>query len=196
MLAPGPAAQRVAVIGCGPVGLMAVFAARRLARFTGTIIAVDSVKERLDLALKMGATAAVDLGAVGGGLSAAEAVRAAAGGDIQVALEVVGAESAVRLAFDVLRPGGTLSSVGVCTSKVFPFSPTEAYNKNLTLRTGRCPARSLMPGILDHLAADPSLSGVLQEIITHRIALDDIVQGYKRFEARTEGCVKTVIEFK
>jgi threonine dehydrogenase-like Zn-dependent dehydrogenase len=58
--------------------------------------------------------------------------------------QVVGAASALRLAFDALRPAGVLSSVGVHTCPTFPWSPVEAYDKNLTFKAGRCPARTYM----------------------------------------------------
>ena len=44
-------------------------------------------------------------------------------------LELVGSPAALRLAFDALRPGGVLSSVGCHTAQTFPFTPVEAYNK-------------------------------------------------------------------
>ena len=46
-------------------------------------------------------------------------------------LELVGSSAALRLAFDALRPMGSLSSVGVHTEPAFPFSPVDGYNKNI-----------------------------------------------------------------
>jgi hypothetical protein len=46
-------------------------------------------------------------------------------------------------------PTGVISSVGVHTAPAFPFTPVEAYDKNVTLRCGRCPARAYMPRLLD-----------------------------------------------
>lgn len=46
-------------------------------------------------------------------------------------LELVGSGAALRLAFDALRPMGSLSSVGVHTDASFPFSPQDGYNKNI-----------------------------------------------------------------
>ncbi len=56
-------------------------------------------------------------------------------------MELVGLPAAQKLAFDVLRPGGVLATVGCHCSEQFAFSPVAAYDKNLTYRTGRCPAR-------------------------------------------------------
>ena len=44
---------------------------------------------------------------------------------------MVGSASALRLAFDALRPMGSLSSVGVHTDAAFPFGPQDGYNKNI-----------------------------------------------------------------
>ena len=63
---------------------------------------------------------------------------------VDAVLEVVGSPEATRLAFDLVRAGGIVSAVGVHTEAQFAFSPVEAYDKNLTYRAGRCPAR--LPG--------------------------------------------------
>jgi threonine dehydrogenase-like Zn-dependent dehydrogenase len=60
-----------------------------------------------------------------------QAVQAATEGrGADVVLELVGASSALQLAFQLLRPAGMLSSVGVHTSPAFPFTPVDGYNKN------------------------------------------------------------------
>ena len=82
-------------------------------------------------------------------------------------MEVVGLPAAQRLAFGLLRPGGTLASIGCHSEPRFAFSPGDAYDKNLIYRTGRCPARQLMPKLARELAQpaagprlvrDPSIS--------------------------------------
>lgn len=92
------------------------------------VIAVDGVPSRRQLAERFGA-AAVEPAA------AADAVQSATSGrGADVVLEVVGSNPALQLALELLRPGGTLSSVGVHTEASFPFSPVDGYNKNLTYR--------------------------------------------------------------
>lgn len=99
------------------------------------VFAVDSIPERLAMASSIGADT---LDVSGGSEGVVAAVRAATEGrGADVALEVVGASSALRLAFDVLRPMGTLSSVGVHTYSTFPWSPVEAYDKNIKFQAGR-----------------------------------------------------------
>jgi 2-desacetyl-2-hydroxyethyl bacteriochlorophyllide A dehydrogenase len=176
--------KTVAVLGCGPVGLMAVFAALHLG--AESVLALDSVDERLDLAQRLGATV-VDIE----GRSPAQVIAENSEGlGFEVVLEAVGSAAASRLAFDLVVPGGTISAVGVHTEPRFPFSPTEAYDKNLTYRIGRCPARHFLPQVLAILSEsrfDPTL------IISHRLPLTDGVRAYRMFADRSDGCTKVVL---
>jgi len=168
--------KTVAVIGCGPVGLMAVVAARELG--ADQVFAVDRVAERLALAASFGAEP--------------QHVRATLPASVDVVLEAVGSAEATRLGFDMLRPGGTLSAVGVHTETHFAFSPGEAYDKNLTYRAGRAPVRAYM----ERLAAlVRERRHDLASIISHRIPLAEAPRAYELFDQKLDGCTKVVIEF-
>jgi threonine dehydrogenase-like Zn-dependent dehydrogenase len=173
------------VLGCGPVGLMAVAVCRR--RGADRVFAVDSVPERLALAERLGAEPlAFDR------LDPLEAVReATAGRGADAVLEVVGSPEATRLAVDLVRPGGTIAAVGVHTEEHFAFPPGEAYDKNLTYRAGRCPARRYLEPLLASLAAD---SAGLDAVWTHRMPLAEAAEAYELFDARRDGCVKVLLE--
>lgn len=179
--APG---RTVAVIGCGPVGLMAVIGARELG--ADRVFAVDRVAERLELARQYGATpingAEVDV--------VAELRDRTDGRGVDAALEAVGNDSAARLAYHLVRAGGTISTVGVHTSDRLSFSPVEAYDKNLTYRIGRCPARSLMD---ETLALIGTGRYDLSRIISHRLPLAEGVAGYQMFDRKEDGCTKIVL---
>ena len=116
-------------------------------------------------------------------------------------IEAVGAPSALSLAFALLRPGGTLSSCGVHTSDAFPFPPGAAYDKNVTYRSGRCPARSLMPLAAcvmrvwkARAAADPAGCPPLRRLIfTHRLPLGKAARAYDVFAGRKDGVVKVAL---
>jgi threonine dehydrogenase-like Zn-dependent dehydrogenase len=173
-----------AVIGCGPVGLFAILGARELG--AERIFAIDVVGERLALAERFGASA-IDARA----FDPKEILKEATGGrGADAALEAVGSPEATRLAMDLLRPGGIISAVGVHTEAAFAFSPTEAYDKNLTYRAGRCPARvyidRLMPLVVRRKYD-------LSSIISHRMPLSDGPEGYRIFEKKLQGCTKVVL---
>lgn len=172
------------VVGCGPVGLSAVASA---AQRGTSLFAVDSVPERLAIAKRLGARVLDhrrdDVAAI---------VREATGGrGADGVMELVGASEAMKLALDIVRPGGVISSVGVHTASVFPFSPSQAYDKNLTYRTGRCPARSIMKRLLSEI-----VSGRFQTppVITHSGGLADGPRLFRLFDRKEDGCVKAVLK--
>jgi threonine dehydrogenase-like Zn-dependent dehydrogenase len=174
-----------AVIGCGPVGLMAIIGARELG--ADRIYAIDTVSNRLAKAREFGAipldSAVMD---VKGQLLQATQGRGADG-----TLEAVGSRSAVRLAFDLVRPGGVVSSVGVCNDANLAFSPVEAYDRNLTYRIGRCPARLMMDQLVPMVQKKKY---DVASIFTHRMALEEGRKGYEIFAGRKDNCLKVLLE--
>jgi threonine dehydrogenase-like Zn-dependent dehydrogenase len=185
MLAGVDAEGTYAVVGCGPVGLMAILAARELG--ARRIYALDTVDERLGFAARLGAT---PIDARRG--SPTSVLKEATGGrGADAVLEAVGSPEAGRIAWNLVRPGGTIAAVGVHHEAAFPFSPAAAYDRNLTYRIGRCPARSLMEGLIPlalRRAAD------LNALVTHRVPLSGGTEAYAMFDARRDGCIKVALE--
>jgi threonine dehydrogenase-like Zn-dependent dehydrogenase len=72
-----------------------------------------------------------------------------------------------------------------------PCSPQDAYNKNLRLSAGRCPARAVMARLLPLVRAKKFDCTF---VITHRLPLSDGVRGYDIFARRAEGCIKVVLD--
>lgn len=173
------------VLGCGPVGLMAVVASRE--RGARNLLAVDSLSPRLDLARKLGGRA-VHL-TEESPLAVVQALSDGRGAD--AVMEAVGSPQAGRLALDLVRPGGIISTAGVHTAAEMPFSPVEAYDRNLTYRSGRCPARFYMDRLLPMVR---ERRYPLREVISHRLPLSQGVEGYRLFAAREDGCTKVVLE--
>jgi threonine dehydrogenase-like Zn-dependent dehydrogenase len=120
-----PLSEAVVVcLGCGPVGVCAVLTAKVLG--AGTVYAVDSVDDRLEEARKMGAVPlnlnTDDIPAI---------VKSMTGGrGADAVVESVGNQSALKLAFDVVRACGIISSIGFHQSEL-PFTGFEAYSKNI-----------------------------------------------------------------
>uniref|UniRef100_A0A7S2WB73 Enoyl reductase (ER) domain-containing protein n=1 Tax=Mucochytrium quahogii TaxID=96639 RepID=A0A7S2WB73_9STRA len=187
--------QVIAVIGCGPVGLCTIAAARYLIRLSGTrakVVAVDCIPERLDAATKMGATDTINYKQENVPEVVQNLSMSSLGADF--VLEIVGQPSAMKTAYDILRPGGVISSVGVHAYEKNTISPQDAYNKNISFHSGRCPAREIMGEKYQH-----HLLAVLQDIpldtlFTHQVALDDAVSAYKLFDTRSESMIKCLID--
>jgi threonine dehydrogenase-like Zn-dependent dehydrogenase len=173
-----------AVIGCGPVGLLAIIAARDLG--AETVFAMDIVDYRLELARELGAYPI--------NVEKDDPVRvlrpATEGRGVDGVLEAVGSRDAVRTAITVVRPGGVISSVGVHTEPHFAFSPAEAYDKNLVLRTGRCPARHYMTRLMPLLVEKKY---DITEVISHRAPLEKGPAAYNIFDRKLDGCTKVIL---
>jgi threonine dehydrogenase-like Zn-dependent dehydrogenase len=173
------------VVGCGPVGLMAVLAARE--RGAGRLYAIDTIPARLERAEALGARP-IDAAAEE---PRAVVHRATDGRGADGVIEAVGSREAARLAFDLVRPGGIVSTVGVHHDTGFPFSPAEAYDRNLTWRIGRCPARSLMEELVPLVR---SRRHELAALFTHRLPLAEGPEAYAMFDRRRDGCLKVAFE--
>lgn len=172
------------VLGCGPVGLMTIIGARELR--AEKIFAVDSVQERLDSAASFGATPIM----LQDGL--VETIRDLTNGrGVDAVMEVVGSSQAQRMAIDLVRPGGVISTVGVHTSDSFAFSPVEAYDKNLTFKIGRCPARHYMDK-LSNLVMEKKYD--LSSIISHEMSLADGAIGYDMFDKKLDNSLKILLK--
>lgn len=179
----GPGTVAV-VVGCGPVGLMAVLAALELG--AARVFAVDTVPARLALARAMGADLLPP-----DSESAADLLRSATRGrGPDAVLEAVGSPDSSRLAFDLVRPGGVIAAVGVHHEAAFPFSPGQAYDKNLTYRIGRCPARHYMERLLP-LAERRHAE--LRALFTHTVPLQGAPAAYRMFAEKTDGCIKVAL---
>lgn len=160
------------VIGCGPVGICAIVTALTMVK---TVYAIDSAPERLAEAEKIGAIP-VNLAD-----NPVEKIKAASGGrGADVVMEIVGHADAFMLAFDLIKPWGKISSVGVHTEPL-PLHGLMCYGKNVTMAFGRCPVRSIFEEALSLLVQEQKKVKFLCQTI---MSLEDAPQAYKDFEAR------------
>jgi len=174
-----------AVVGCGPVGLMTVIAAKHLG--AEIVFAIDVVPERLAVAKQFGA---VPLNS--SLLNVKEVIlNHTHGRGADAVMEVVGSSATLKLAIDLIRPGGTISSVGVHTAKHFSFSPGEAYDKNLIYKSGRCPAHYYAEKLLRE---EVPQRYAIEDIITHQFLLKDGAKAYEVFDKKLDNCIKAVLQ--
>jgi threonine dehydrogenase-like Zn-dependent dehydrogenase len=173
-----------AVVGCGPVGLLAILGARELG--AEVIFALDHIPARLALAEAFGALG-VDAGSRDALASICERTE---GRGVDAVLEAVGSPEAGRLAVELVRPGGIVSAAGVHTEEHFPFSPAEAYDKNLTFKIGRCPARYYMERLFPLVQQKKY---PFSRVITHRLPLSEGARAYAMFDQKEDGCIKVLL---
>jgi threonine dehydrogenase-like Zn-dependent dehydrogenase len=173
-----------AVIGCGPVGLMTIIAAKHLG--AEKVFAIDTIPERLAMAKQFGA---IPLNASLTDIKE-EILNNTHGRGADAVMEVVGSSATLKLAIDLIRPGGTISSVGVHTAKNFSFSPGEAYDKNLIYKSGRCPARYYAEKLLKE---EVPQRYAIEDIITHQFSLQEGATAYEVFDKKSDNCIKAVL---
>ncbi|MFN8544540.1 MAG: alcohol dehydrogenase family protein [Candidatus Binatia bacterium] len=175
----------VAVVGCGPVGLLAIASAQLFG--PARIVAIDRVPYRLERARAFGATP-VDASAQD---PVAAVMEATDGEGAAAVIEAVGTPETVHLAFQLVRTGGVLSVVGVLIKDDFPFPLGTALLKDITFRIGLVNPITLIPPLLALVRSgrlDPAA------LITHRRPLADGADAYRLFAGRTDGCLKVVLK--
>jgi threonine dehydrogenase-like Zn-dependent dehydrogenase len=177
----------VAVFAQGPIGLCATLGARL--RGAGHVIAVETVPERVAMARRLGADEVVDFAAT----DPVEAIMALTGGrGVDVAIEALGLQSTFEAALRVLKPGGTLSSLGVYSGKLtMPLEAIAAGLGDHRVVTTLCPGgkermRRLI-AIVESGRAD------LRPLVTHRFPLDEIEAAYDLFANQRDGVMKVAI---
>jgi alcohol dehydrogenase len=177
----------VAVFAQGPIGLCATAGARLMG--ATTIIGVEAVPARMEIARRMGADHVVDFTKVD---PVDEIMRLTDGRGVDVAIEALGRQETFEAALRVLRPGGTLSSLGVYSGDL--KIPLGAFNAGLgdhTIVTTLCPGgKERMRRLMDVIA-----SGRLdtRPLVTHRFKLDDIEKAYALFANQQDGVLKIAI---
>jgi len=178
----------VVVLAQGPIGLCATAGARLLG--ATTIIAVDGNDHRLGIAKKMGADVTLNFRNVD---VVDEVMKLTGGKGADSSIEALGTQATFAQAMQVLRPGGTLSSLGVYSEDLsIPLAQFAAGLGDHTIRTALCPGgKERMRRLMNVIAANRLDLGVL---VTHQRKLDDIVQAYDLFSHQRDGVLKIAIK--
>jgi alcohol dehydrogenase len=177
----------VAVFAQGPIGLCATVGARLMG--ATTIIAVESVPERMEMARRMGADHVVDFTRAD---PVEEIRRLTDGRGVDVSIEALGRQQTFEASLRVLRPGGTLSSLGVYSSDL--KIPLDAFTAGLgdhTIRTTLCPGGKERMRRLMAVIASGRVD--TRPLVTHRFKLDQIEEAYDLFAHQRDGVLKVAI---
>jgi threonine dehydrogenase-like Zn-dependent dehydrogenase len=202
--------QTIVVLGCGPVGLFSIMSAFVLG--AGRVIAVDSVKERLALARKLGAEV-IDfkqgsvhdqilsltqgegpdavIEAVGMESMGSETTTQRVASAVQSTISASDRPYALNDAIMSCRPGGVVSVPGVYMGSSVSTAMGAFMNKGLTMKTGQTHVHKYMEKLMrliEEGKIDPTV------VISHRTAdLGDGPDLYKTFREKKDGCVKVVM---
>jgi alcohol dehydrogenase len=166
--------ESVAIFGLGGVGLAALLGAH--ASGATTLVAVDVIESKLELALELGATHAVKAGP-----EAVEDVRAATGGGAEKVIETVGSARVLGEAYKATRRGGVTVTVGLPhPQQMLEIPAVSLVAEERTLRGSYL--GSSIPAVDIPRYVDLYQSGLLpvDRLLTHRIALDEVNEGFDR----------------
>ena len=185
--APVRLGDTVVIFAQGPIGLCATAGARLMG--ASLIIGIDGDDTRLAMSRRMGANVVLDYRAV----EVQAEVKRLTGGGADVAIEALGTQQTFESALRCLRPGGTLSSLGVYSGKLqMPYDAFSAGLGDHRIVTTLCPGgKERMRRLLTLVQSgrfDPT------PLITHRFSLDQIPQAYKLFGERSDGVLKVAIK--
>lgn len=177
----------VAVFAQGPIGLCATAGAHMMG--ATTIIAVESVPARIEMAKQMGATHVIDFTKE----DPVEEIRRITGGrGVDVAIEALGTQATFEGSLRVLRPGGTLSSLGVYSSDLtIPLGAFAAGLGDHHIVTTLCPGgKERMRRLMEVIEAGRVDT---RPLVTHRFALEEIEAAYDLFSHQRDGVLKVAI---
>ncbi|HVN49974.1 MAG TPA: alcohol dehydrogenase family protein [Acidimicrobiales bacterium] len=175
--------DRVAVVGLGPVGLLAAMSAMVMG--ASRVFAIDLVPERRARAAALGAEP------VDGDDVKAEVLAATEGRGPEVVLEAVGSDATISLALGLVRPAGRVSVVGVSQTMDFSFPMALAMVKELEFHIGLCSVQAELPALMPLVRA-----GRLRpaDVVTHRLGLSEGAHAYELFASRSDGVGKVVLD--
>lgn len=177
----------VVVFAQGPIGLCATAGAKLMG--AARVIGVDGDPNRAAMARRMGADIVLDPDAV----EVVDEVKRLTGGiGADVAIEALGLQVTFENALRCVRPGGTVSSLGVYSGKLqVPYDAFAAGLGDHTIVTTLCPGgKERMERLMRMVESgrfDPT------PLITHRFGLDQIVEAYELFSNRRDGVLKVAI---
>jgi len=196
----------VVVFGAGPVGLFAAKSAWLMG--AGRVIVVDHLDYRLAFAQKFAHAETLNFTHFDDIVTHIKKITDFLGAD--VCIDAVGAEAdgsffqvlttklamqggspvALNWAIDSVRKAGVVSVVGGYGPLFSAVKIGDALNKGLTLRMNQCSVKRHWPRLFEHVK-----NGILKpsEIITHRIPLEEIAEGYHMFSSKLDNCIKPLV---
>jgi alcohol dehydrogenase len=178
--------DKVAVFAQGPIGICASIGARLLG--ASLVIGVDGDDNRLAFAKRMGVDVVLDYRSV----DVVREIRRITGGGVDVAIEALGTQQTFENALRIVRPGGTLSSLGVYSGKLaIPYDAFGAGLADVKIVTTLCPGGKERMERLIAMVRSGRLD--LTPLITHRFRLSHVNDAYALFGSRADGVMKVAI---
>lgn len=176
----------VAVFAQGPIGLCATAGAKMSG--ASLVIGIDRVPARLEMAKRMGADVVLNYEQQ----DVVAELKKLTGGGVDVAIEALGTQPTFENALRSIRPGGTLSSLGVYSGHL--SMPLDAFAAGLgdhTVVTSLCPGgKERMRRLMSIVSAKRA---PFEALVTHSFSLEQIEEAYELFGHQRDGVLKVAI---
>jgi threonine dehydrogenase-like Zn-dependent dehydrogenase len=197
----------VVIFGAGPIGIMAAKCAWLFG--AGRVIVIDHIEYRLDFVKKYAQCEAYNFKSMNDPVVFVKTTTDSLGAD--VCIDAVGCEAAgstmqtlagrklllqggsttaLHWAINSVKKGGIVSIVGVYGPIDSLIPVGNIVNKGITIRANQASVKRLHPKLIEHVRAG-NLNP--KEIITHRIPLEEVAEGYHIFSAKRDNCIKPVL---
>ncbi|WP_027385466.1 zinc-dependent alcohol dehydrogenase [Chryseobacterium gregarium] len=199
--------ETVAIFGAGPVGSMSAKSA--ILHNAKKVIVVDTQQYRLDQIKKL---TGCDTILWKSGKDVIEQIREMTDGrGADLCIEAVGFEpdrdlldrakavinfekgsiKVLDACMSAVRRGGIVSILGVYPVNYDNFRLGQIFDKGITIKAGQCNVHTIIDQLMDHVQSGRV---TLDDIITHRLSLEDVSKGYQIFDKKEDGCVKVVLD--
>ncbi|PKO84170.1 MAG: alcohol dehydrogenase [Betaproteobacteria bacterium HGW-Betaproteobacteria-11] len=178
--------ESVALVGCGPTGLMTLDIS--LHRGPGRVVVLDKVPHRLEVARQKGIVA-IDVSVEGW----KELALAETGGrGFDKVIEIVGYPETLQMCLDLVRPGGTVAAIGVFTDASFNLNLADVFLRDITLHMNGF--ANVQPYMWEALRMMER--GVVnpQAYFSHTFALDDVDKAFATFHKKANGAMKILLQ--
>jgi len=178
------AGDTIAIIGPGPIGLMALQAAKTLG--AGTVILTGTRTERLELGLELGADHIINAKEEN---CVERVLELTQGQGVDLVLEAAGSENSLQQAIEMVRKGGKIS-IAAFYKKPVTADISMAVRNGVNLYTIRGEGRLNVPRAMS-LMGQGKIAG--QPLITHTFSLEEINEALATFVERKDGAMKVVV---
>lgn len=199
--------ETVAIFGAGPVGSMSAKSA--ILHNAKKVIVVDTQQYRLDQIKNL---TGCDTILWEDGQEVIDQIRDMTGGrGADLCIEAVGFEpdrnlldrakavinfekgsiKVLEACMSAVRRGGIVSILGVYPVNYDNFKLGQIFDKGITIKAGQCNVHAIIDQLMDHVQSGRVK---LDDIITHRLSLEDVSKGYEIFDKKQDGCVKVVLD--
>lgn len=199
--------ESVVIFGAGPVGVMAAKSA--VLHHAGKIIVIDTLAYRLEKVKMQTGCETILWENAKDTIAQVRALTEGRGADLCV--DAVGFEpernlldrvkatvnfekgsiKVLEACFSSVRRGGKVSILGVYPVNYDNFPLGQIFDKGLTIRAGQAPVHRIIDQLLDYVIDEKV---ILDDIITHRLSLNEVEKGYQLFDQKEDGCVKVVLD--